>query len=74
MADEPDGLDEVQHLSARIQRTEMARALIEAGKYDQALALLQRIRDSYDPQTEPDKRRYVEWMLNEVRNRRGWWS
>lgn len=73
MADEPDGFDEIQHLSARIQRTEMARALIEAGNYDKALELLQRIRDSYDPQTEPAKRRYVEWMLSEVRNKRGWW-
>ena len=54
---------EIQVISERIAKTEMARALIEAGKFDKALEMLNKIKDSY---SEPDRKRTVQHMIEET--------
>lgn len=54
---------EVRVISERIARTEMARALIDAGKYDKALVLLQKIKDSY---SDPDKKKMVQHLIHQA--------
>ena len=54
---------EVQAITERISKTEMARALIEAGKFDKALEMLNKIKDSY---VEPEKKRSVQFLIEET--------
>ena len=54
---------EIQVLSERIAKTEMARALIDAGKFDKAFEMLNKIKDSYQ---EPEKRRTVQYLIDET--------
>jgi predicted negative regulator of RcsB-dependent stress response len=54
---------EIQVISERIAKTEMARALIEAGKFDKALEMLYKIKDSYQ---EPERKRTVQHMIDET--------
>ena len=58
---------EIQVISERIAKTEMARALIEAGKFDKALEMLNKIKDSY---SEPDRKRTVQHMIEETIKKR----
>jgi thioredoxin-like negative regulator of GroEL len=58
---------EIRAITDRISKTEMARALIEAGKFDKALELLSKIKDSY---SEPEKKRTVQHMIEETIKKR----
>ncbi len=54
---------EIQVISERIAKTEMARALIEVGKYDKALEMLTKMKDSYQ---EESKKQLVQHMIDET--------
>lgn len=54
---------EIQAITDRISKTEMARALIETGKFDKALEMLNKIKDSYQ---EPDRKRTVQHLIDET--------
>lgn len=67
MTDQPAGeVDEFQVLTDRIQKMEMARALADSGQFEKALEILHKVRAAY---VEPDKRRMVEWLINEIERR-----
>lgn len=57
---------EVRVISERIARTEMTRALIDAGKYGKALALLEKIKASYE---DEDKKNMVQHLINQAREK-----
>lgn len=54
---------EIRVISERIAKTEMARALIEAGKFDKALEMLSKIKDSYQ---EESKKKTVQYLIDET--------
>jgi hypothetical protein len=58
---------EIRAITDRISKTDMARALIEAGKFDKALEMLFKIKDSYQ---EPEKKNSVQYMIEETLKKR----
>jgi hypothetical protein len=58
---------EIRAITDRISKTDMARALIEAGKFDKALEMLYKIKDSYQ---EPEKKNSVQYMIEETLKKR----
>lgn len=67
MTDQPRSeADEFQVLTDRIQKMEMARALADTGQFEKALEILHKVRAAY---IEADKRRMVEWLINDIERR-----
>jgi len=62
-----DQNQEIQVITDRISKTEMARALVEAGKFDKALVMLNKVKDSYP---EAEKKRLVQHMIDETLKKR----
>jgi len=54
---------EIRAITDRISKTEMARVLIDGGKFDKALEMLNNIKDSYQ---ESEKKRLVQHLINET--------
>lgn len=54
---------EIRAITDRISKTEMARELIDAGKFDKALEILNKIKDSYQ---EPEKKRTAQYLIDET--------
>lgn len=67
---------EVRKLSGRIERIEMSRALMKAGKPQEALEILLKLRAAYN---DPHKVKYVETMIEaaeeairQIKKKSGW--
>ena len=58
---------EIRAITDRISKIDMARALIEAGKFDKALEMVYKIKDSYQ---EPEKKNSVQYMIEETLKKR----
>jgi len=54
---------EVRAISERISRVEMARALIDAQKYDEALRILENLKGAY---SDPKMREKVQFMIEDT--------
>lgn len=58
---------EIQAISDRISRTEIVRAMLEAGNYDQALTLLEKLKQAY---SDPLKKQLVQHLINDATKKR----
>ena len=66
MADMDDTQD-LLRISSRIERVQMAKLLITQGKLEQALAMLEKLKDQYD-HDHPARPQVVE-LIGEVREK-----
>jgi len=58
---------EARTITDRIKKVEVARAMAENGRFDEALSLLRRVRLAY---REEHLRRKVDWVIAEVEQAR----
>ena len=57
---------EVQSITHRIAKLEMARGLAEEGLYDKALQILRKVREAYK---EPRMRDRADWLIREIESK-----
>ncbi|RMG15021.1 MAG: hypothetical protein D6731_09165 [Planctomycetota bacterium] len=63
---DPETARRIRTITERIARVTQAQALADAGKYEEAVALLRRVRDTY---SDESMRAKVDWLIEDLARR-----